>query len=39
VLFSDPDASKRIREELSVVQLDDERLSEKLLEFRANAVA
>ena len=39
VLFSDPDASKRIREELSVVQLDDRRLSEKLLEFRANAVA
>jgi dihydroorotate dehydrogenase (NAD+) catalytic subunit len=39
VLFSDPDASKRIREELSVVQLDDERLSEMLLEFRANAVA
>jgi dihydroorotate dehydrogenase (NAD+) catalytic subunit len=39
VLFSDPDASKRIREELSVVQLDDPRLSEMLLEFRANAVA
>jgi dihydroorotate dehydrogenase (NAD+) catalytic subunit len=39
VLFSDPDASKRVREELSVVQLDDERLSEMLLEFRANAVA
>jgi dihydroorotate dehydrogenase (NAD+) catalytic subunit len=39
VLFSDPDASKRIREELSVVQLDDGRLSEMLLEFRANAVA
>ena len=39
VLFSDPDASKRIREELSVVQLDDRRLSETLLEFRANAVA
>jgi dihydroorotate dehydrogenase (NAD+) catalytic subunit len=39
VLFSDPDASKRIREELSVVQLDDERLSEKVSEFGANAVA
>ena len=39
VLFSDPDASKRIREELSVVQLDDGPLSEKLSEFRANAVA
>ena len=39
VLFSDPDASKRIREELSVVQVDDPRLSEMLLEFRANAVA
>jgi dihydroorotate dehydrogenase (NAD+) catalytic subunit len=39
VLFSDPDASKRIREELSVVHLDDGRLSEMLLEFRANAVA
>jgi dihydroorotate dehydrogenase (NAD+) catalytic subunit len=39
VLFSDPDASKRVREELSVVQLDDERLSEMLLEYRANAVA
>ena len=39
VLFSDPDASKRIREELSVVQLDDRRLLEKLVEFRANAVA
>jgi dihydroorotate dehydrogenase (NAD+) catalytic subunit len=39
VLFSDPDASKRIREELSVVQVDDGRLSEILLEFRVNAVA
>jgi dihydroorotate dehydrogenase (NAD+) catalytic subunit len=39
VLFSDPDASKRIREELSVVQVDDGRLSEILLEFRINAVA
>jgi dihydroorotate dehydrogenase (NAD+) catalytic subunit len=39
VLFSDPDASKRIREELSVVQLDDGPLSEKLSEYRANAVA
>jgi dihydroorotate dehydrogenase (NAD+) catalytic subunit len=39
VLFSDPDATKRIREELSVVQLDDPRLMEMLLDFRANAVA
>jgi dihydroorotate dehydrogenase (NAD+) catalytic subunit len=39
VLFSDPDAPRRIREALDVVQLDDEPLSEKLLEFRANAVA
>ena len=39
VLFADPDAPKRIREALGVVQLDDERMSERLLEFRANAVA
>ena len=39
VLFVDPDAPQRIREQLSVVQPDDERLSERLLEFRANAVA
>jgi dihydroorotate dehydrogenase len=39
VLFSDPDAPKHIREALDVVQVDDEQLLEKLLEFRANAVA
>ncbi len=39
VLFTDPDAPKRIREALTVVQLDDERLSGRLLEFGANAVA
>jgi dihydroorotate dehydrogenase len=39
VLFVDPDAPQCIREQLSVVQPDDERLSERLLEFRANAVA
>jgi dihydroorotate dehydrogenase (NAD+) catalytic subunit len=39
VLFVDPDAPQRIREQLSVVQPDDGRLSERLLEFRANAVA
>ncbi len=39
VLFADPDAPKRIREELSVVQPDDRRLHERLLEFRANALA
>jgi dihydroorotate dehydrogenase (NAD+) catalytic subunit len=39
VLFVDPDAPQRIREQLGVVQPDDERLSERLLEFRANAVA
>jgi dihydroorotate dehydrogenase (NAD+) catalytic subunit len=39
VLFVDPDAPQRIREQLSVVQPDDERLSERLREFRANAVA
>jgi dihydroorotate dehydrogenase (NAD+) catalytic subunit len=39
VLFADPDAPKRIREELGVVQPDDRRLYERVLEFRANAVA
>jgi dihydroorotate dehydrogenase (NAD+) catalytic subunit len=39
VLFADPDAPKRIREMLGVVQLDDETVSGRLLEFRANAVA
>jgi dihydroorotate dehydrogenase (NAD+) catalytic subunit len=39
VLFSDPGAPTRIRDALNVVQLDDKRLSEKLLEFRASAVA
>jgi dihydroorotate dehydrogenase (NAD+) catalytic subunit len=39
VLFSDPDAPKRIRDELDVVRVDDEPLSEKVSEFRANAVA
>ena len=39
VLFSDPDAPKRIRDGLDVVQLDDEPLSEKVLDFRANVVA
>jgi hypothetical protein len=39
VLFVDPDAPQRIREQLSVVQPDDERLSERLLAFRVNAVA
>lgn len=39
VLFADPDAPQRIREALSVVRPDDGQLSERLLEFRANAVA
>lgn len=41
VLFADPDAPKRIREGLSVVQPDDRSPSihERLLEFRAKAVA
>jgi dihydroorotate dehydrogenase (NAD+) catalytic subunit len=41
VLFADPDAPKRIREGLSVVQPDDRwpSLHERLLELRANAVA
>jgi dihydroorotate dehydrogenase (NAD+) catalytic subunit len=39
VLFSDPDAPKRIRDALDVVRLDDEPLSEKVLEFRADVVA
>jgi hypothetical protein len=41
VLFADPDAPRRIREELSVVQADDRSpaIHERLLEFRAKAVA
>jgi dihydroorotate dehydrogenase (NAD+) catalytic subunit len=39
VLFSDPDAPKRIREDIDVLRFDDERLSRRLLGFRANAVA
>ena len=39
VLFTDPHTPKRIRDELDVVRVDDERLTSKLLEFRANAVA
>ena len=39
VLFSDPDAPRRIREDLTVVQVDDETLPAKLAEFGARAVA
>jgi dihydroorotate dehydrogenase (NAD+) catalytic subunit len=39
VLFADPDAPKRIREALAVVQADDGPLAERLREFRANALA
>jgi dihydroorotate dehydrogenase (NAD+) catalytic subunit len=39
ILFSDPGAPKRIREELDVVHVDDELLSRELLGFRANALA
>jgi dihydroorotate dehydrogenase (NAD+) catalytic subunit len=39
VLFTDPDAPKRIREELAVVQVDDTSVAEKLHEFGAPAVA
>ena len=39
VLFADPDAPMRIREALNVVQPDDGCLHERLLEFRANALA
>jgi dihydroorotate dehydrogenase (NAD+) catalytic subunit len=39
VLFSDPDAPKRIRDELAVVHVDDAHLSKKLLEFGAKVVA
>jgi len=39
VLFADPDAPKRIREELAVVQMDDAELAAKLAEFGAHAVA
>jgi dihydroorotate dehydrogenase (NAD+) catalytic subunit len=39
VLFSDPDAPKRIRDELAVVRVDDVHVSKKLLEFGAKVVA
>ena len=39
VLFSDPDAPKRIRDELAVVQMDDETLAAKLADFGVHAVA
>jgi dihydroorotate dehydrogenase len=39
VLFADPDAPKRIRDELAVVQLDDASLDAKLVDFRAHALA
>jgi dihydroorotate dehydrogenase (NAD+) catalytic subunit len=39
VLFADPDAPKRIRDELAVVQVDDTTLAAKLADFGAHAVA
>jgi dihydroorotate dehydrogenase (NAD+) catalytic subunit len=39
VLFSDPDAATRIRDELAVVQVDDAALAAKLADFGAHAVA
>jgi dihydroorotate dehydrogenase (NAD+) catalytic subunit len=39
VLFSDPDAATRIRDELAVVQMDDAALAAKLADFGAPAVA
>jgi dihydroorotate dehydrogenase (NAD+) catalytic subunit len=39
VLFSNPDAARRIRDELAVVQLDDAALAAKLADFGAHAVA
>jgi dihydroorotate dehydrogenase (NAD+) catalytic subunit len=39
VLFADPDAPRRIRDALDVVELDDARLTETLQAFRTNAVA
>jgi len=39
VLFGDPEAPRRIREELAVVQLDDGNVSRKLLDFGARVVA
>ena len=39
VLFSDPDAPVRIRDELAVVQVDDATLAAKLADFGAHAVA
>jgi len=39
VLFSDPDAPKRIREELAVVQVDDSGIAAKVRGIHVNAVA
>jgi dihydroorotate dehydrogenase (NAD+) catalytic subunit len=39
VLFSDPDAPQRIREELAVVQVDDRTVVERLREFAAKTPA
>jgi len=39
VLFSDPDAPRRIREELAVVQVDDSRIAAKVRGIHVNAVA
>ena len=39
VLFSDPDAPKRIREDLAVVRVEDASLAAKLAEFGVHAVA
>ena len=39
VLFADPDAPRRIRDTLDVVELDDARLTETLQAFHTNAVA
>jgi len=39
VLFADPDAPRRIRDELAVVQVDDENVSRKLREIGASVAA
>jgi dihydroorotate dehydrogenase (NAD+) catalytic subunit len=39
VLFADPEAPRRIREELAVVQVEDRNVSRKLLDFGARVVA
>ena len=39
VLFADPEAPRRIREELAVVQVDDSNVARKLLDFGARVVA